>query len=522
MSQFVLFKIKELCSPVIGLASLLAMLGGCAVGPDFKSPAAPKAEGYTVQALPAQTASAAEIAGGAAQKFDPASVLPADWWSLFHAPQLDALVERALKHSPTLEAAHAMLRQAQQNVIAQKGYFYPNVSASYSPSRNMIAGNGGGGPGLQNNGDVLSAGANQPVLYNFHVAQLSVGYVPDVFGGNRRQVESLQAQLEAQHFQLEAAYITLAANVVAAALQEATLRAQIKAMDEVVKFNHENLDILHKQLSLGYVAGIDVAGQEAAAAQAEQMLIPLNRQLEQTRDLLRALVGKLPNEELDETFSLDDLSLPQDLPLSLPSQLVEQRPDIRAAQAQWHAATAQVGVARAGRLPQFAITANVGGMAPSPDWMFRNGGEFFNIIGSITMPIFDGGTLKAREQAARENLKQVAANYRQTVITAFQNVADVLHAIRFDADYLQAALRTERAMQETAELTRMQYELGYASYQSVLLAEQNYQQASVNLVQARATRFGDTVALFQALGGGWWNRKAAEPSVTGPGKEDAN
>ncbi len=483
------------------------MLSGCAVGPDFKLPAAPNAKTYSPQPMPPETADATVLAGNA-QKLNPATTIPFDWWTLFKSPQINALITRAFTNNPTIQSAQASLRRAQQSVIAQQGYFYPNAEASYSPSRTKIAGNmGSSAPGVQANGQVIAPDTvGAPVYYNFHVAQLSVGYVPDIFGGNRRQVESLQAQLQAQHFQMEASYITLASNIVAAALQEATLRAQIKSIKEIIKLNNENLEILHKQLELGYVAGIDVAAQEAAAAQAEQSLIPVAKQLEQTRDLIRALAGNLPNEEVAEEFELESLQLPEELPLSLPSQLVEQRPDIRAAQEQWHAASAQVGVAEAGRFPQFTITAAVGGMASTPDWMFREGGSFFSVLGNLSLPLFDGGTLKAREQAAREALAQAAADYRRVVITAFQNVADTLHAIQFDAEYLKAALRSEIALKEMAELTRKQYVLGYASYQTVLLAEQNFQQAEITLIQAQATRLVDTAALYQALGGGWWNR----------------
>lgn len=491
-----------------GTALMLSMvLNGCVVGPDFKQPQAPQASAYSPQALPQETASAPVLAGNA-QKFNVTASIPSDWWTMFQSPQINELIEYAFKNNPTLQSAQASLRQAQQSVIAQQGYFFPSVGAGYSASRNKIAGNlSSGAPGVQANGDVIAPNAvGDPVIYNFHVAQLSVGYVPDIFGGNRRQVESLQAQLQAQHFQTEATYITLAANVVAAALQEATLRAQINAITKIIRLNNENLDIMYKQLALGFIAGMDVTAQEAAAAQAEQSLIPLTKQLEQTRNLIRALAGNLPNEEVPEIFELDSIHLPQELPLSLPSQLVEQRPDIRAAQEQWHAASAQVGVAKAGRFPQFTITAAVGGMASTPDWMFRQAGSFFSLLSNVSIPLLDGGTLKAREQAAREALAQAAADYRRVVITAFQNVADTLHAIRYDAEYLKAASRAQMALKEAAALTRKQYDLGYASYQIVLLAEQNFQQADVNLIQAQAARLTDAAALYQALGGGWWNR----------------
>lgn len=495
---------------LLSLQALLlgAILTGCAVGPDFKQPEAPAAHAYSPQSMPLETA-AAPVAAGGAQKYNPTTAIPFDWWTLFKSPQINALIKRAFKNNPTIQSAQASLRQAQQSVIAQQGFFFPAVTASYSPSRNKIAGNmSSSAPGVQASGLVIAPDApGAPVYYNFHVAQLSVGYVPDIFGGNRRQVESLQAQLRAQHFQTEATYITLASNIVAAALQEAALRAQIKSIKEIIELNNENLQILHKQLDLGYVAGIDVAAQEAAAAQAEQSLIPAAKQLEQTRDLIRALAGNLPDEDVPEVFELDSIQLPQELPLSLPSELVQQRPDIRAAQEQWHAASAQVGVAEAGKFPQFSITAAAGGMASTPDWMFRDGGSFFSVLADVSLSLFDGGTLKAREQSAREGLSQAAAEYRRVVITAFQNVADTLHAIQFDAEYLKAALRSEVALKQTAALTRKQYALGYTSYQPVLLAEQNLQQAEINLIQAQATRLGDTAALYQALGGGWWNRQ---------------
>ena len=506
------------------IAALAAavMLCGCAAGPDFKRPDAPSASSYVPQPIPSATASSPVMAGQP-QHFDAKKDIPFDWWTLFQSPQINALIERAFKASPGIESAQAALRQAQEYVTAQQGFFYPTVGASYSPSRNKLAGNmGGNSPGVQGDGTVIQtysnpagpAPFNAPVYYNFHIAQLTVGYVPDVFGGNRRQVESLQAQLNTQRYQLEAAYITLASNIVAAALQEASLRAQIAAMEKIVSINQEALAILQKQRQLGFVSTLDVAAQDAALAQAGQALIPLQKQLEQTRDLIRALAGNPPNEDVPETFELALLHLPEDLPLSLPSRLVEQRPDVRAAEEQLHAASAQYGVAIANRLPQFSITAAVGGMASTPDWMFRSGGGFFNLTGNIAQTIFDGGTLRAKSRAAQQALIQAGAQYRGTVITALQNVADTLHAIQSDAEALKAAARTEQAMRLTRDLTRKQYETGYVSYQTLLLAEQNHQQAVVTLVQAQTNRFGDTAALYQALGGGWWNRPAAASKQT--------
>jgi NodT family efflux transporter outer membrane factor (OMF) lipoprotein len=240
---------------------------------------------------------------------------------------------------------------------------------------------------------------------------------------------------------------------------------------------------------------------------------PLQKQLEQTHDLIRALCGALPNEAIDDDVDLAALHLPEDLPLSLPSKLVEQRPDIRAAGEQLHAASAQVGVAVAARLPQFNITAALGGTASQIPQMFSSGGPFWNLIGDVTQPIFDGGTLLHRERAADQGLIQAREQYRSAVITAFQNVADTLHAVKSDADGLAAAVEAERAAKVVMTLTEKQHELGYVDFLTQLTAEETYQQAFINLVQARTNRFGDTAALFQALGGGWWNRTDSDGSA---------
>lgn len=513
--------VSHLCK-CFALAPLI-LVAGCAVGPDFKRPEVPKASGYAPTNAVTQATSSAPVLAGESQHFSTTADIPFDWWTLFQSPQINSLIQRAFKANPDIEAAQAALKQAQEYVTAQQGFFYPTVGASYSPSRTKLAGNmGGNSPGVQGNGNVIQtysnpagpAPYNGPAYYNFHVAQLSVGYVPDVFGLNKRLVESAEAQKDMQKFQLEATYITLASNVVAAAVQEASLRAQIAAMEKIVEIGRENLDIVKKQLQLGDVSELDVALQESSLAQTEQALIPLKKQLAQTRDLIRALAGKPPNEELEESFELPTFKLPQELPLSLPSKLVEQRPDVRAAEEQLHFASAQAGVAIANRLPQFAVTADIGGMADTPRWMFRSGGGFFDLAASVSQTIFDGGTLRAKSRAAEQALIQAGAQYRGTVISALQNVADTLYTIQADADSLKAAARTEQAMLRASDLTRKQYEEGNVSYQAQLLAEQNYQQAVINLIQAQTNRLGDTASLYQALGGGWWNRNDPTLEIT--------
>lgn len=496
--------------------ALAVLLCGCAVGPHFLRPAAPDEASFAPKTLPLMTVSA-PVYGGDAQRFTSGQDIPFDWWTKFQSPQLNKLVEKALRANPTIEAAKATLRQAQELVYAQQGYFFPTVGASYNVERQKLAGNlsGSSAPGVQGSGTAITATQsptpnpsphNVPLFFNFHTIDLTVGYTPDVFGGNRRQVESLAAQADMDRFELEAAYLTLASNVVAAAIQEVSTRSQIAATKEIIEFDEKALEILRNQQKFGQAMGIDAAAQEAALAAVEQTLPPLEKQLEVTRDLIRALVGNLPNQDVEETFQLSSLHLPEDLPLSLPSKIVEQRPDVRAAEEQMRSANALVGVAIAARLPQFTLSGTYGGTATQISQLIFPGAGLWTLTGNVAQTLFDAGTLLHKERAADEALVQAAAQYRSTVITAFQNVADTLHALVSDADSLKAAVLAEHAAKVTLDLTLKQSKVGYVNYLTLLSAEMAYQTALINLVQAQATRFGDTAALFQALGGGWWNR----------------
>jgi NodT family efflux transporter outer membrane factor (OMF) lipoprotein len=496
-------------------AALTVGLAACAVGPSYHRPAAPADAGYAPAPLPESSASAA-VHGGEAQHLVNGRDIPFEWWELFKSPPLNALIERAFKANPTITAAQAALVHAEELVYAQQGFFFPTVAANYNFQRTKIAGNFtvDDSPGTQGNGDNLNPPLldlnhfphTAPLYYDYHTAELNVGFVPDVFGANWRQVETLAAQREAQRFALEATYITLASNIVAAAIQEASVRAQIEATRQIIAADEQALRILRDQFRLGFAMSIDVAAQETALAQAKATLPPLETQFEQTRDLIRALVGNLPSQEVAETFELDALELPPEIPLSLPAKIIEQRPDVRAAEAGLHAANAQVGVAVAAMLPQISITGAYGGNADQFAWMFRKGGPFWNLVGGVTQPLFQGGTLLHRKRAADDALKQAAAQYQSSVITAYQNVADTLHAALSDAEALAANVKAESAAKVTYDLTRREMETGYVNYLTLLSAETAYQQALLNRVQAQATRYGDTVALFQALGGGWWNR----------------
>jgi NodT family efflux transporter outer membrane factor (OMF) lipoprotein len=480
--------------------AIAASLGACAVGPDFVRPGAPDVDRYTPEPLAQQTSSA-DIAGGAAQRFVQGLEIPGQWWTLFRSPPLNALIEEALKNNPTLPAAEAALRQAWENVYAAQGAFFPTAVVSYSPSRNKTA-----------TGVTFTAASSGAPFFTLHTAQVVVTYAPDVFGGTRREVESLAATAEFQRFQLEAAYLTLTSNVVAAAVQEASLRGQIGATEEIIKIQTGSLDILRRQLTLGQIAGVDVAAVEATLAQAQATLPPLQKQLAVQRDLLTALIGRLPSQEPAEKFELASLQLPQELPVSLPSNLVEQRPDIQSAEAQLHSASASIGVAVAARLPQFTLTGNAGTTANQIGQLFVTPGTaFWTLAGNAAQTVFDAGTLLHKERAAVAAFDQAAATYRSTVIAAFQNVADTLHALQSDAETLKAAYAAERAAFKSLEIARRQLQLGAIGYLGLLTAENTYQTALTSLVQAQAARYADTVALFQALGGGWWNRQDTAP-----------
>ncbi|MDY7536728.1 TolC family protein [Undibacterium sp. 5I1] len=525
VTENAMVKVRAYWSPIAGLL----LLSGCAAGPDYVRPATMLPSTYMsgTASVPTSNGSVKNQPDSGidknleSQKFIQSDI-PAQWWELFQSPALSTLVEASLKQNPTVEAAQAALRGAMENVYAQQGAWFPSVEASFLPTRQKIA------------GTLASPASSGASYYNLHTAQVSVSYTLDVFGGNRRQIESLQAQAEAQKFQLEASYLTLTSNVVVAAIQEAALRGQIAATKEIIASQTQLMKMIQRQYALGQIAQIDVAAQESALANTEVALPSLEKQLALQRDLLSALAGRLPDgfesqpksqpksEPKDKSnnehtsglattiFTLDSLQLPAELPLTLPASLVEHRPDVRAAEEQLHAASAAIGVAVANRLPNISLGVNTyGSAASSISDLFKAGTGFWTLAGNITQPIFDGGTLKHRQGAAQAAYDQAAAQYRATVINAFQNVADALIAIQSDAVALKAAQRAERAAAKSLAIVQRQLALGDISSANVLSSEQAYQQSRLNLVQAQAARLTDTVALFQALGGGWWNRNSA-------------
>ncbi len=486
-----MFRISKSLS-VIFLAALL-LAPACVVGPNFKKPAPPDVGGYTPTPISA-TSSTPSVAGGEAQRLVEGKDIPGEWWQVFHSQALDDLIARALQANPDLKSAQAALTVARENLLAQRGFYYPSVTGSFTATRARSA------------ADLSPVPSANVQNYSLYTPQVSVSFVPDVFGLNRRTVESLAAQAQQARFALAATHITLSSNVAAGAIQEASLRGQIAATQALIKVNTDMLKILKEQYTSGYAGQLDVAAQESQLAQVAATLPPLLKQLAQQRDALAALAGGFPNQDLTEKFELSSLQLPQEVPLSLPSQLLEQRPDVRQAEEDLHAASAQIGIAIANRLPSIALTADAGSSPTAFSKMFSGGNGFWDLTAAITQPIFDAGTLKHRERAAKAAFTQAAEQYRSTVISAFQNVADTLHSLQQDADALKAASSAADTAKLTLDLTTSQVRAGYAGYLALLSAEQAYQQALINLVQARANRYADTAALFQALGGGWWNR----------------
>ena len=469
---------------------LAALLGGCAVGPDYHRPPLPPAS--------SSYGAGRTAAHDSAQDYVRGLDIPGQWWALFRSPKLNTLIARALAANPSLTAAQASLRQAREQLYTQEGNFFPSLSATFEPSRNKTA-----------TRSVSPASSTGNPYYTLITAQLSVSYTPDVWGGERRQVENLVALAEQQRYQLEATYLTLTSNIVTAAINEASLRAQIVAVRQIVAAETDLLGVLRRQRDVGQIADVDVLAQQAALAQVQATLPPLQKQLDVQRDALADFLGQAPDQALAEQFVLDDIAVPQHLPVSIPAVLVTQRPDILQAEENLRAASALVGVAIANRLPSLTLSAEGGSQSNFFRDLFASGNGFWTLAAALTQPVFDGGMLLHKARAAWAALDQARAQYRSATLSAFQNVADTLAALQADADTLAAAQSAADAAQASLRIVRLQVSLGQVSYLSILNAQQSALLAQQTLIQARANRLADTAALFQALGGGWWHRTDA-------------
>jgi NodT family efflux transporter outer membrane factor (OMF) lipoprotein len=483
-------------------ALFAATLAGCAVGPDFRRPDPPTVGSYTAGALPDNTAAAPGV-GGTEQRFVSGGEIPARWWELFQSQALDRWIREGLANSPTLVAAEAALRRAQEFRRARAGDLLPSVDGSVSASRQKPSGASFGEPNLP---------INPFTLYN---ASVNVSYTLDLFGKTRRELEALQAQVDYQGFRLEGASLTLTSNIVTAAFQEASLRGQLRATRDILATQEELLALVEKQFELGGIAKTDVLAQRASLAQSRAALPPLEKRLTQTRHLLAVLAGRFPDATSDlPEFDLKDFQLPEELPVSVPSSLARQRPDIRSVEELLHAASATVGVATADLYPQVTLSGQYGTTAVRIGDLFGPGSSVWGFGAGLLQPIFHGGSLQANRRAEIAGFDQAAAQYRETVLQAFREVADVLRALEYDAMTLKAQSDAEAAARDTLDIATKQVRFGATSYLSLLDAQRQYHLARILLVQAQALRFADTAALFQALGGGWWNRENPTDGVS--------
>ena len=468
-------------------------MSGCAVGPNFQPAAAPDVNGYVSGKLNSADAGkgSPNVAG---QRFLSGADVSTRWWAAFKSEPLNQLVRESVDHNPNLQAAEAAIKVARYNALAQRGLFFPQLTGN-STSQQILVANPQQVPPIPTQGPQSE--------FSLVTNQLTVSFVPDIWGGNFRAVESLDAAAEQQLFLLEAAYLTLTSNVVTAAIQEASLRGQIEATQRIITIERRLLDILKRQQSAGQASKADMLAQDAALAQAEGLLPPLEKQLNQQRDLLTSLAGRYAADEIGQKFDLAHLKLPTNLPISLPGKLVNQRPDVRAAEANMHSAAAQIGVAIAARLPNITLSANGGSAAFNWPQIFAPGTGFFTLGAAATAPIFDGMTLYHKQKAAEAVLDQAEAQYRATVITAFQNVADALRALQSDAKAIRASRRAEVAAKASLDIVEKQVNEGQVNQLAVLNAQQTYLVAVVARVQNEANRMSDTAALFMALGGNW-------------------
>lgn len=485
-------------------------LAGCMVGPNFHKPAAPQVKRFTQSNLPPKTTGSTQSPGfGKAQYMMAGRDIPGEWWKIFHSQPLNALICAGLENNPNLQAAKAALVQSQEIRRALFGsLMLPKIDEQFSVSRNRATGSSIGFAGPNASSHPIAS------IFDLSSSSVSVSYILDVFGGSRRQLEAASAQVDYQQFQVEAAYLTLTSTIVLTTVNIASLNSQIEAIQAIIASQEAQLAIVKKQLNLGAASKNDVLTQETQVAQTRAQLPPLQQNLAKSRDALAALTGNFPCQLYLPKIKLSSLTLPRQLPVSLPSCLVQQRPDIRAQEALVHAASANIGVATANLLPQVTLSGNYAWTGPNLGHLFTPQNVVWNYGAALLQPIFHGGALLAQRRAAIAAFEQSAALYRQTVLQAFQNVADSLEAIKNDANAYSAQKTAEDSAHKTLILTEKQYRLGGVSYLSLLDAQRQYQQTCINRIQAEAARLSDTAALFQALGGGWWNREESQRRMT--------
>jgi NodT family efflux transporter outer membrane factor (OMF) lipoprotein len=480
--------------------ALIGLFAGCAVGPNFRQPQAPAVTHYAPGSDPSQTVAAQ----GTAQHFTPGEKVAADWWRLFNSAQLDAVIGEALKANPGLQAAEASLRESENTLRSGYGIFYPEIDAHAAATRQRFA-------------PVTLGQSAASSIFNLFTLSASVSYALDLFGGERRMIEGLHAQVDVQRATEQATYLTLIANVVNTVIARAAYQAEIDATNELIGLQREQVRLAEVQVRSGTAPYSSVLALQSQLASNEATVPQLEQKLTQSDDLLATLAGRMPADWSTPAVRLADLTLPNELPVSLPSELVRQRPDILAAEATAHAASANVGIATAALLPAITLSGAYSANGTTSQTLTSPVGRAWEIGGTLTQPLFEGGTLWYRRKAAIDSYQQAMALYRQVVLGAFAQVADTLRALEHDAAALRAQDEALRTAREALRLIQINYESGLNGYLDVLVADAQYHQALINELQATAVRYQDTVALYVALGGGWWSQSQDRtPSSTAP------
>ena len=473
------------------IALLLAALAGCTLGPHYPAPAPPSVATYTPEAQPT-SAVGTSGSGGAPQQFKSSSDIPAQWWTLFHSPQLDRMVRETLDNSPTLTQAMARLKQAQEESNSRSGATkYPYVSGSVSVEKEQV------------NLATFGVPFPSPPPFSLLNGSVAVSYALDLLGHNRRLIEGLNAQVEYQQWELKGASLMLAGNVVSAAIRQAQMRSQIEITRRMLALQEQTVRITEQRYRAGGTSEYDVRSQRTALAQMQALLPPLQQQFDVVNHQLAILRGKTPGEARVEEVDLESLQLPEELPLSLPSSLVRQRPDICAAEALLHQASANVGVATANLYPQIVLSASGGGIGTS----LTTGGGVWNVGASLTQPIFNGGSLRAEKRKAIAAYDEAGGAYQEAVLQAFREVADALRAIDHDAQALQARSEAAAQAEGAYQIATQRYSAGGISQLALLDAQRQQLQTALDRVTYQAARYSDSATLFQALGGGWWNEQ---------------
>jgi NodT family efflux transporter outer membrane factor (OMF) lipoprotein len=469
---------------MVGIAST-----ACAVGPDFRRPNAPTDKGYVPEPVKPTA-----VADGQSQRFTEGLPVEPNWWRMLRSPALDSIMSQALAGNQSLEAARATLRQSQDSLRAGYGVFFPQVDAKAGVSRQLY------NPGVPN---------FPSSTFNLFSLSGTVSYSLDVWGGQRRQVEALGAAVDAQRYTLAATYVMLTSNVVDAVIAQAAYQDEIVVTKATVTLLGEQVRIANAQASGGTTPYSTVLTLQSQLASTEATLPPLEEKIDQAADLLATLTGRTPANWKEPTLVLSDLRLPEDLPVSVPSQLVRQRPDVLVAEAELHGANATIGVATAAMLPNITLSAGGGANNTSLGDLLSSSSPFWSLGAGVTQPIFHGGALYYQRKAAIDARDAVAAQYRQTVLGAFQQVADTLRGLGHDADTLTAQTEAVETAEKAMRLIQANYQAGIATYLQVLVSDDQYLTAKLGYVQAVAQRLQDTVALYVALGGGWWNAPGA-------------